>query len=365
MDILSSWPITESHESWSDVGLSVNWVQQASGEFRQAVKDKTMRALRFHKFGTPDVLQLETVPDPQEDNSHAVVAVRAASVNPSDVRNVEGKFPMTTLPRIPGRDYAGVVVAGPKAWLDADVWGTGDAGFAIDGSHADFIRVPIASLRRKPDCLNYAQASAIGVNFAAAWLGVVTYGQLQAGETLVVIGAGGGVGGAAVQIGHANGARVIGICRNALSEETPAAQMADHIITLPSAEAVEVIRDLTHGRGAEMVLNTVGAETFEPSLSMLAPRGRLIVLASPGQRRQSLDLLDFYHNESQLLGVDTLKRDMVASAALLDGIGTGFETGRFIPPVISRSVALCHAAEAYKQVEAGLRGRVVIVPEQG
>ena len=323
-----------------------------------------MQALRFHKFGTPDVLQLETMPDPQADDVHAVVAVRAASINPSDVRNIEGKFPMTTLPRVPGRDYAGVVVAGPKAWLNEDVWGTGDAGFAVDGSHAAFIRVPVASLRRKPACLSYAQASAIGVNFTAAWLGLVTYGQLRAGETLVVIGAGGGVGGAAVQIGRARGAKVIGICRNKLAEEAPASRMADQIITLPAAEAVTAIHDLTQGKGADMVLNTVGGETFEPSLSMLAHRGRLVVLASPGQRRQSLDLLDFYHNETQMFGVDTLKRDMVASAALLDGIGAGFESGHFVPPLISQSVGLGQAAEAYKRVGAGWQGRVVLVPEQ-
>lgn len=323
-----------------------------------------MRALKFYEFGSPDVLKLETLPDPQADAAHAVVAVRAASINPSDVRNIEGRFPFTTLPRIPGRDYAGVVVSGPPAWMGVDVWGTGDAGFTSDGSHAEFIRVPIASLRRKPERLNYAQAASIGVNFTAAWLGVVDYAALQAGETLVVIGAGGGVGGAAVQIGHRIGARVIGISRTPLAKDAPAAQLADHLIVASSPlEAVEAVRSLTHGKGAEMVLNTVGGVTFEPSLSMLAHRGRLIILASPGLRRQSLDLLDFYHHETQMFGVDTLKRDMIACAALLDEIGRGFEEGRFIPPVIAEMIGLNHASDAYRQVSAGMRGRVVIAPE--
>lgn len=323
-----------------------------------------MKALRFYEFGAPDVLRLENLPDPQADTSHAVVAVHAASINPSDIRNIEGRFPMTTLPRTPGRDYAGVVVAGPKTWLDAQVWGTGDAGFAVDGSHAAFIRVPVASLRRKPAQLSYEQAASIGVNFAAAWLGVVEYAKLREGETLVVIGAGGGVGGAGVQIGHASGARVIGISRKALSEGSPAAQMTDHAMTLPSAEAVLAVRELTLGRGADVVLNTVGGETFEPSLAMLAHRGRLLVLASPSQRRQSLDLLDFYHKEAQMFGVDTLKRDMVASAALLDAMGPGFEAGRLIAPVIARTVGLGQAVDAYKQVSAGMQGRIVIIPDQ-
>ena len=323
-----------------------------------------MRALRFHEFGSPDVLRLETVPDPKADAGHAVVAVQAASINPSDVVNVAGRFPATTLPRTPGRDYSGVVVAGPAEWIDAEVWGTGDAGFAVDGSHAELIRVPIASLRHKPTTLAHAEAASIGVNFAAAWLGVADYAGLRAGETLVVIGAGGGVGGAAVQIGRRIGARIIGIDRSQPPEDAPAAKMADRIVTPPPEDAAAVIRELTDGRGADVVLNTVGGATFEPSLAMLAHRGRLAVLASPGQPRLSFDLLDFYHNESQLLGVDTLRRDMTASANLLDGIAAGFEDGSFMAPVIARSVGLENAVHAYRNVAAGTRGRVVIALSQ-
>ena len=321
-----------------------------------------MRALRFHFFGDPDMLRLEAVPDPQPDADHAVVAVHAASVYPSDIVNVAGRFGATTLPRTPGRDYSGVVVAGPAQWIDAEVWGTGDAGFTVDGSHAELIRVPVASLRHKPTTLSHAEASSIGVNFAAAWLGVAEYAGLRSGETLVVIGAGGGVGGAAVQIGRRIGARVVGIDRSMPPRDAPALKMADQFLTLAPTEAADAVRELTRGRGADVVLNTVGGATFEPSLTMLSHRGRLAVLASPGQPRVSFDLLDFYHNESQLLGVDTLKRDMTASALLLDGIAPGFEDGSFRPPVIARNVGLEDAASAYRSVAAGTRGRVVIAP---
>src|SRR5271166_3800866 len=141
-----------------------------------------MRALRFHEFGGPEVLRLETMPLPQANETQAIVAVRAASINPSDVGNVAGRFPYTTLPRIPGRDYSGIVVAGPEDWLGAEVWGTGDAGFGRDGSHAENILVPVASLRRKPTTLSHEQAASIGVTFAAAWLGVLEYAKLCAGE---------------------------------------------------------------------------------------------------------------------------------------------------------------------------------------
>jgi len=109
-----------------------------------------MRALRFTSFGDPSVLELAEVAVPAIAATTALVRVMAASINPSDVKNVAGAMKQTTLPRIPGRDFAGVVEAGPSAWIGAAVWGTGgDTGFTRDGTHAEVIAVPVVSLRRK------------------------------------------------------------------------------------------------------------------------------------------------------------------------------------------------------------------------
>lgn len=126
----------------------------------------------------------------------------------------------TTLPRIPGRDFAGVVEAGPVDWIGTAVWGTGgDTGFTRDGTHAEMIGVPAASLRRKPDILDFDQAASVGVNYVAAWCGLEAAG-LKAGETVLLIGAGGGVGGAAAQISQRLGARVISADRRTASGRT-------------------------------------------------------------------------------------------------------------------------------------------------
>jgi NADPH:quinone reductase len=123
-----------------------------------------MRALQFSEFGPPSNLRLAELPDPKPDAVTAVVKVAAASITPSDVKNVQGKMEHTTLPRVPGRDYAGTVVSGPTEWIGAEVWGTGgEIGYMINGSHAELIAVPIASLRRKPRSLSLQQAAAIGV----------------------------------------------------------------------------------------------------------------------------------------------------------------------------------------------------------
>ncbi|MGE8473656.1 MAG: quinone oxidoreductase family protein, partial [Paraburkholderia hospita] len=143
-----------------------------------------MKAIQFNSFGGPEVLDLVDLPTPTANADSAIVQVKAASVNPSDVKNLSGHFGHTTLPRIPGRDFSGVVTEGPAEWIGAEVWGTGgDIGFTRDGTHAQFIKIPVGALSRKPRTLTHEQASAIGVNFVVAWLGVVDYAQLVAGET--------------------------------------------------------------------------------------------------------------------------------------------------------------------------------------
>ena len=206
-----------------------------------------MKAIQFKTFGQPQVLEIVDLPTPQADADSAVVQIKAASVNPSDVKNVSGHFEHTVLPHTPGRDFSGVVVDGPPAWLGAEVWGTGgDIGFTRDGTHAEFIKIPLTALSRKPATLSHAQASAIGVSFVVAWLGTVEYAHLQAGETIAVIGAGGAVGGAVVQIAKARGARVIGVDRHPLSADTPAGGIAAYQSF--RERAAQLHRDLRGGR---------------------------------------------------------------------------------------------------------------------
>src|ERR1700733_15550103 len=106
-----------------------------------------MRALQFSEFGPASNLRLIELPDPKADAATAVIKVAAGSITPSDVKNVEGKMEGTTLPRVPGRDYAGTVVEGPAPWIGAEVWGTGGAiGYSINGNHAPVLALPGASL---------------------------------------------------------------------------------------------------------------------------------------------------------------------------------------------------------------------------
>jgi NADPH:quinone reductase len=322
-----------------------------------------MRALRFNAFGDPSVLEVSEVAAPVAAEGTALVRVMAASINPSDVKNVAGAAKQTTLPRIPGRDFAGVVEAGPAEWIGAQVWGTGgDTGFTRDGSHAELITVPVASLRRKPDTLSFDQAASVGVNYIAAWCGIEAAG-LRAGESVLLIGAGGGVGSAAAQIARRIGARVIGADMRAPRPDTPIHTIAEKLIIAAEDLPAEV-RAATGGKGANVVFDLVGGVMFRRAVACLALGGRLVEIAVTGQREVSFDLADFYHNESRLFGVDTLKRDLTASAEVLDALTPGFLDSSYRAAPIAKTHGLAEAQYAYREVAVGASGRIVLRPQE-
>lgn len=318
-----------------------------------------MKAIQFRSFGTPSVLEYLDLQTPRAAAGHAVVRVRAASVNPSDVKNLSGHFSHTVPPRIPGRDFSGLVVEGPAEWIGAEVWGTGgDIGFTHDGTHAEFLQIPITALSRKPANLSHAEAASVGVNFVVAWLGAVEYGRVSAGETVAVIGASGGVGGAVTQIAKARGARVIAVDRHEPPADSPAGRLIDHYVPISDDAALRV-RELAT-KGVDLVYDAVGGVTFELALSLARRRGRVIEISATGKRRVEFDLIDFYHNETQLFGADSAKLGVAESAPFMDALRVEFERGAFEPPVIAQRFTLANAKAAYEAVQAGTRGRVVL-----
>jgi NADPH2:quinone reductase len=320
-------------------------------------------ALRFDAFGDPSVLRLEEMPKPVAADGFAVARITAASINPSDVKNVAGAMEGTTLPRTPGRDFAGIVEAGPAEWIGRDVFGTGgDLGFTVDGSHAEFIRVPVSALTLKPSRLSEAEAASVGVTAVVAWLGLIEYAALQPRERVAVIGVGGGVGSAVAQLARWRGAAVIvGADVRAPDPESPAQRCIDAFV--PSdGNLADAIRAATDHLGADVIFDAVGGITFESALEALAHKGRLVEIAATGRSRVEFDLRDFYHNESRLIGADSRKLDASASAQCLSAMLPAFESGALAAPPIDQAVPLKHAIGAYRRVADGARARFVLTP---
>jgi len=326
-----------------------------------------MLALRFHEFGSFEKLRLENLPDPHPKPGELVVRIRAASLNPSDAKNVLGRMQGTTLPRTPGRDFAGVVVTGPSAMIGVEVWGTGgDVGFTRDGTHAEFVIVPLGGVRPKPKTLSFEEAAAAGVNFVTAWIGLIEIAGFKGGETVLATGAAGGVGSAVTQVAKWKGGRTIGVDRVPISSEYATEYGIDHaLVADPKDDYKSMIEDVlqfTEGKGVNVAYDCVGGPLFEPCLRTLGQLGRQVNITSAGDRRVSFDLLDFYHRRLSLFGMDSRAYDTQASAAILERLTPGFESGALKPVPVVKRFSLDQAQEAYTQVNDGaIRGKAVFV----
>jgi NADPH:quinone reductase-like Zn-dependent oxidoreductase len=270
----------------------------------------------------------------------------------------------TTLPRTPGRDFAGVVTAGPPEMVGMEVWGTGgDVGFTRDGTHAEFIAVPAAGVRPKPRNLSFEEAAAAGLNFVTAWIGLVEAAHVKSGETVLATGAAGGVGSAVTQIAKWRGARTIGADRAAMSPELQKQFGIDYYSVLESTDGSHLVADalaVTANKGVDIAYDCVGGPLFEICLKTLGQLGRQINITSVGERRVCFDLLDFYHRRLSLFGVDTRAYDTQACAMILEQLTPGFESGALKPLPVAKRFALNDAQQAYTDVNNGsLRGKAV------
>jgi len=319
---------------------------------------KTMKALRLEKFGPPSALSLREIAIPELEAGHALVEVYASAINPSDVKNVAGLFG-ATLPQTPGRDYAGVVVAGDPQWIGKEVWGSG-AGFGMvrNGAHAQYLLVGNDWLSAKPASLSMEEASAIGAPYVAAWATLMSAANLSSGESLLITGASGAVGRAATQIAKWKGARVIG------ADIAGTGTGLDAFIDLKSeGDGLALkVKVLTQGKGVDVVLDTVGGALFQAALDSLALDGRQVAISSVGTRRVEFDLINFYRNRNRLIGVDTAKLTGPAIARTMDALRAGFDDGVFKAPPV-RTWSLEQAIEAYSAVEKGdASAKQILVP---
>jgi NADPH:quinone reductase len=316
-----------------------------------------MKALRFERFGPPSVLSLQELRVPDLKPGEGLVELHASAVNPSDVKDVAGAF-KASLPRIPGRDYAGVVLAG-DGWKGKEVWGSG-AGLGVtrDGTHAEYLVVTLDSLSEKPAQLSMAEASAVGVPYLAAWSALACAAEIQAGETILITGALGAVGRAAIQIAHWKKARVIG------ADISENASEADAFVNATSKELPIEVKALTDGKGVDVVLDAVGGPMFEPSLKSLRVGGRQVAIASIGNGRVEFSLIDFYHNLQRLIGVDTIKLTGPEIAKIMDDLRGGFEEGHLRPSPV-QTWTLERGIDAYEAVKKGATSKKhVLLPRR-
>lgn len=335
----------------------------------------TMRAIRLHRFGGPEVLALEEIPTPQPGSGEILIRIETAAVNYADLmrrRNDPYPFP-TPLPFVPGGEVAGTVerlgdgVDGPPIGTPvfAVLGRDGSGGYAEHAVTAAAQVIPI------PPGVGADEASTIMVAGTTAVLALREAGRLAAGETVLLPGAAGGVGSYAVQIAKRHGARVIAAAGTTAKREAALALGADHVVDSAAADWPERVRDLTDGRGADVVLEATGGPDGAASLRCLAPFGRLVVIGATSGQPIELDagatrslLYDPALNQAVTgfnVGLYFGLRPDVAVAAVTE-LCQDVADGR-VKVSIGHVLPLAEAAEAHRLLEARqVIGKVVLHP---
>jgi NADPH2:quinone reductase len=328
---------------------------------------KKMRALRIfkessHSHNTPDVISLHfvTVPIPAVAPGSVLVRIYATAINPSDAANATGHFPYTTFPRILGRDFAGVVVAGPSQLQGQRVFGTSgrDLSFTRDGAHAEYCVVLEDGVVVMPADLSFMQAATIGVPFTTAWLALERV-HTKPSDTVLVVGAFGAVGRAVCQLARAKGCRVITAARRDTAN-----------IDLTMDPKLKGTKALTDGVGPTVVVDTVGdPHLMRMALDTLALRGRLSYITAPKtfDADFSFDMRSLYRTEKEIVGCNSLNYNAKEMGDILRELAPGFaKEGPYKTYDASEllEVKLAEEAlEAYRTVKEGKSGKYVICAE--
>ena len=318
----------------------------------------TMRGLRLTKDNptSPPTLTLTSVPKPEVTPGHLLIRVHASAIHPSDILNSQGRFPYTTYPRIPGRDYSGTVVSGPPSLIGTEIYGTSGftQAFSLDGAQAEYILVSEDAVAPKPKNLSFVQAATVPVPFTTASL-VLRRAQTKKGDVVLVLGANGAVGSAVVQLARSMGASVLKGTRDEKGDVNTAAD--------PELKKID---ELTGGKGVDVVIDTVG----QPALTLAAVkklglRGRLAFIAAPrtGATELGVEMVDFYRKEKVLVGCNTLVYTVEEFAKELKELGPKFEDGSLQAARAGEwnEAKLDDGVQAYEKASQRGGGKFVIV----
>lgn len=318
-----------------------------------------MHALQFSKTGDLSSLRYVEVPTPAPAADQVLVQIKAAGLNPSDVKNVLGRFPYTTVPRIPGRDFAGVVVDGPRELVGQEVWGTGkELGFYADGSHAQYVVLSAKGVALKPTRLSFAQAASLGVPYTTAWDALERSG-VKAETTLLVIG-GGAVGNAALALAKVRGARVLAAARRPEQVRALQAQGFQAVQLERPEDLAAQVNEVFPG-GAEVIFDTTGF-WLPAAVAALAPFGRIAIIAAPVDGHVQLPALGLYRKGGSVVGINSLLYGVQACAAMLEQFGRFFDQGLLPLPQGLFESPLEQGVERYREVDQGRGEKVILVP---
>ncbi len=311
-----------------------------------------MKALQLQSFGGPGALELVDLDVPEAGDGMVAVDVHAAGAGFVDVLMSRGEYQIVPpLPFVPGIEFAGVVRTAPAgSGLEP---GQRVAASSLGGAFAEVALAPAILTFPLPDGMSFEQGAALVVNYQTAHLGLVRRGRLAKGETVLIHGAAGGVGTAAIQVARALGGHTIAVATGAAKLDAARAAGADEAIDA-AGDWVAAVRELTGGRGADVVVDPVGGERFALSLKCLAPEGRLLVIGFASGEIPEVKVNRLLLRHHDVIGVNwggfvPVDPSVVATAAA--DLDRWFAAGLIDPPIGAR-YPLAQGAEALRDLEA-------------
>jgi putative PIG3 family NAD(P)H quinone oxidoreductase len=324
-----------------------------------------MRAIVITTPGGPEVLRLEEVPDPVPGPGEALVEVNAAGINRADAMQREGRYPPPPgAPPYPGMECSGRISAvGPGV----TGWRAGDEVCALlgGGGYAELVAVPQGQLLPIPDLVTVTEAAALVEAACTLQATVFRQAQLAPGETLLVHGGAGGIGTLAIQIAKAFGVTVACTAGSPAKLARCRELGADLAISYRDDDFTTAVRDFTDGRGADVILDIMGAPYLQRNLDALATGGRLMVISTRGGGRAEADLSLLMRKRASILASTLRARPLAEKAAIVAGVRADIwpliSSGQ-VTPVIERMLPMADAAEAHRLLDDGTHvGKILLV----
>jgi NADPH2:quinone reductase len=320
-----------------------------------------MKAIRVHEFGEPEKMRLEEVENPRCAPGQILIKVHAVGVNPVDTYIRAGLYAIKpALPYIPGSDASGTIEAvgeGVKRFkIDDRVYTAG----TISGAYAEKALCLESQVHPLPPGITYPQGAALNVTYSAAYRALFQRARAVPGEAVLVHGASGGVGVAALQLSRAAGMAVIGTAGTEQGRKLAAEQGAHHVLDHRSPGHFEEILKLTDNRGVDVILELLANVNLGKDLGILARAGRVVVIGSRGT--VEINPRDAIGREAAILGMSVFNATERETASIHAAIGAGLENGT-LRPVIGQEMPLAEAPRAHRKIiEATAFGKIVLVP---
>jgi NADPH2:quinone reductase len=320
-----------------------------------------MKAIRVHEFGGPEVMRLEEVSPLEPGAGQVVVSVNAAGVNPVDTYIRSGQYAKRPpLPYTPGMDAAGVVESVGEGVKRLSVGDRVYVAGTISGAYADQALCSDSQVHPLPDHVTFEQGAALGVPYGIAYRALFNRALAKPGETVLVHGATGGVGIAAVQLARAAGLIVIGSGGTEEGLDLALRQGAHHVVNHRDANHLELVRDLSGGRGVDVIIELLANVNLGNDLKFLDMGGRVVVIGSRGT--VEIDPRDAMSRDASILGVVLFNASERELASIHAALVAGLEN-RTLRPVIGQEMPLADAPRSHNAVmESHTYGKIVLIP---